>query len=180
MHRYTFQPWPRTWENFRIPTVILPRRKENPSFEERFRVIGNRGFFLEGIAFFRSLEWVFFFLETIESWNWNIDQEEDQIEEKVVGFKLLVERKKGKVNIERKIRIIRSIFCGIFLINCEMNEELKRYIGGKDWFRQREELEINIFFSALTQVCSCEHLSRALHANVLFILRDSSYRLDRS
>lgn len=87
----------------------------------------------------------FFFLETIESWNWNIDQEEDQIEEKVVGFKLLVERKKGKVNIERKIRIIRSIFCGIFLINCEMNEELKRYNGGKDWFRQREELEINIF-----------------------------------
>lgn len=122
----------------------------------------------------------FFFLETIESWNWNIDQEEDQIEEKVVGFKLLVERKKGKVNIERKIRIIRSIFCGIFLINREMNEELKRYIGGKDWFRQREELEINIFFSALTQVCSCEHLSCALHANVLFILRDSSYRLDRS
>lgn len=61
-----------------------------------------------------------------------------------------------------------------------MNEELKRYIGGKDWFRQREELEINIFFPALTQVCSCEHLSRALHANVLFILRDSSYRLDRS
>lgn len=81
----------------------------------------------------------FFFLETIESWNWNIDQEEDQIEEKVVGFKL-VERKKLKL-----IRIIRSIFCGIFLINCEMNEELKRYIGGKDWFRQREELEINIF-----------------------------------
>lgn len=82
----------------------------------------------------------FFFLETIESWNWNIDQEEDQIEEKVVGFKLLVERKKGKVNIERKIRIIRSIFCGIFLINCEMNEELKRLvsttrgIGNKHFF----------------------------------------------
>lgn len=82
----------------------------------------------------------FFFLETIESWNWNIDQEEDQIEEKVVGFKL-VERKKIKINIGRKkIRIIRSIFCGIFLINCEMNEELKRLvsttrgIGNKHFF----------------------------------------------
>lgn len=110
----------------------------------------------------------FFFLETIESWNWNIDQEEDQIEEKVVGFKL-VERKKLKL-----IRIIRSIFCGIFLINCEMNEELKRLVSTTRGIGNKH------FFPALTQVCSCEHLSRALHANVLFILRDSSYRLDRS
>lgn len=82
--------------------MILPRRKENPSFEERFRVIGNRGFFLEEITFFCSLEWVFFFffsLETIESWNWNIDQEEDRVEkirikEKVIGRS---ERKKLKL-----------------------------------------------------------------------------------
>lgn len=173
MHRYTFQPWPRTRENFRIPTVILPRRKENPSFEERFRTllgIGNSSW--KRSPFFRSLKRVslfFFFFWKRSSRGIGISTRR-RIELRIsdgkswfrVGGKRLKLISKKLWNERSGERRIEKIWWWKGLVS------IRRGIRNKH------------FFSALTQVRSCEHLSRASTRKCFIYLRDSSYRLDRS